>query len=156
MYVQRSDTFAIRSGRSSRWCSAISASSTRASTSSSAGPRMYVAQHQAVLLPPHPHPTPPRPPQRRDAQLSAEHRALRRTAARPRGPPTTPPIKSKFLYLRIYLISYRARTRTRLYFLWRSFWRCSLGLGGRLYTLAHGMHSVGLVVVRVVGPANKG
>ena len=29
-------------------------------------------------------------------------------------------------------------------------------VGGRLYALAHGMHSVGLVVVRVVGPANKG
>ena len=29
-------------------------------------------------------------------------------------------------------------------------------VGERLYASAHGMHSVGLVVVRVVGPANKG
>ena len=29
-------------------------------------------------------------------------------------------------------------------------------VGGRLYALAHGMRSVGLVVVRVVSPAKKG
>ena len=41
-----------------------------------------------------------------------------------------------------------------------SFFQCVTFLlvvlvGGRLYALAHGMRSVGLVVVRVVGPANK-
>ena len=40
-----------------------------------------------------------------------------------------------------------------LLFLWEEF--LEILVGGRLYALAHGMHSVGLVVVRVVGPANN-
>ena len=38
--------------------------------------------------------------------------------------------------------------------LWEGF--LEVLVGGRLHAFAHGMHSVGLVVVRVVGPANGG